>query len=296
MNDEIPLINSADISILMHRDAHFGGLFDIMLEYYLKGGKGVVADFDIERINELARWEKETGENLAPILLTGADAEKVAASRDSYKRLRDLYEVKGDFAKLPKLIADLILSESEEADEEIEALVAMKVVAVTPLIDILRSEEYYDSLFPGYGYAPSLAAKCLGFIGDKRAIITLFESVGTTEGFDEDIAIKALRAIGQPAEIFLLKVLKGKPWNFDNERAATALIAFKDSEEVVSTALQLLQEPEVKKNSTLSTYLALICEGLSKAEDRELFRKISQDKEIPKSLCRDMEAVMKQWV
>ena len=71
------------------------------------------------------------------------------------------------------------------------------------LIDLLRNEDFYDPLFPGYGEAPVLAAKCLGLIGDKRAIISLFEAIGEGDFFNEDIILDALHVIGNPARDFL---------------------------------------------------------------------------------------------
>ncbi len=44
----LPLYDSDDIEVLMHRHAHFGGSFGIMLDYYEKGGKGAV--LEIERV------------------------------------------------------------------------------------------------------------------------------------------------------------------------------------------------------------------------------------------------------
>ena len=38
--ENFPMTYSIDNSILMHRDAHFGGDFGIMLDYYTKGGFG----------------------------------------------------------------------------------------------------------------------------------------------------------------------------------------------------------------------------------------------------------------
>jgi hypothetical protein len=293
--DDFPLYSSIDAEIIMHRDAHFGGQFPLMLEYYAQEGKGVNPDFEIERIHELALLEKQLGQNLAGVVLTGVDAERVASAKEAYKVLRDLYDVENPVSKMPLLIADLILSESEEAEEEVEAIVKTKIMAVSSLIDLIRSEDFHDPLFPGYGKAPALATKCLGLIGDKKAIITLFESIGSGDFFDEDMALKALHAIGEPAKIFLLKVLRGRPINIDNERAAVALIAFKEDPEVSKACLEALKEEKVRADIPLATYLILVCEGLKEEQDRAEFLALMEEAKTPRALRQDFKAVAKVW-
>ena len=115
--EEFGLTDSLDTQILMHRDAHFGGKFEFMIDYYTKGGKGVQPDFELERIQTLADTERRTGQNLSPLFLSGVEAEKVASARAAYKSLRDLYETKKKSSHLPALIADLILSEEGRSRE-----------------------------------------------------------------------------------------------------------------------------------------------------------------------------------
>lgn len=177
--EEFPIAYSIDNAILMHRDAHFGGDFDVMIDYYQKEGRGVCKDFDIERIQQMAHTEKSSGKNLSPLMLSGPEAEKVADARKTYQELREVCENKKATNTVPRLIAELILAENDEIPQAIKAVVAEKTAAVPALIDLLRSEDFYDPLNPGYGEAPALAAKCLGQIGDKRAIISLFEAIGS---------------------------------------------------------------------------------------------------------------------
>lgn len=291
----MPVANAQDNDILMHRDAHFGGKFDVMLEYYVNEGKGVNPDFDLERIHALAKIEKEMKTDLAPLLLSGNDAEKVADAKNAYKKLRQLYEKPRPETKNMRLIADLIVSEEQEPEKEIEAIIQEKGAIVPALMELLKSEEFYDPLFPGYGLAPALAARCLGLIGDKRAIISLFEVMGQGDFFDEDAALAALKAIGAPAKEFLLKVVHGRPLNEDNEKAAIALIAFKDEEDAAKACLEMLKDPQVRKDVPLATYLILACEGLKKAEDREFFQNLSKDAVTPTILAQDIKAVAKIW-
>lgn len=292
---EYPLRDAVDLQIIMHREAHFGGQFEVMLDYYKQGGKGVQPEFEPARIQELSDIEKGLQQNLATLFLSGSDAEKVARSREMYKELRSLYENDKPGSKIPRLIADLILSEEAEAEEEISAISKEKSSAVPALIQLIRSEDLHDPLFPGYGLAPNLAVQCLGQIGDKRAIITLFESIGAGDFFDDNLALDALKAIGEPAKVFLLKVLHGKPLTEDNEKAAIALLAFKDDPEVSATALQLLQDQTVRQDPVLSTYLALACESLKEDSEREAYKALASDPATSKALRLDMETVVKQW-
>lgn len=293
--DGLPVSDEQDTTILQHRDVHFGGNFGVMLDYYMKGGKGVNPEFELSQIQALALMEKETGQNMAAMLLSGAEAERVAEAKEAYKKLRDIYNSKDKNAKYPQLIADLILTEDEEPVKEIEAIVQEKAAIVPLLIDLLRADNFYDPLFPGYGKTPALAAKCLGLIGDKRAIISIFESIGTGDFFDEDMALEALKSIGEPAKQFLLKVVRGKPINEDNERAAIALIKFKDDSEVSQVCFQMLQDKNVLKDLPLSTYLILACEGIPEGKLRDEFKALSDNPDFPKMLKLDIKAVTDSW-
>lgn len=298
MDDEtehFQLADAVDAAILMHRDAHFGGSFPVMIDYYKQEGKGVSPEFALKRVERLAAIEQQTGQNLAATYLTGPDAEKVAQAKEAYKILRSLYESKSP-GRIPLLIADLILTEEFEPENEIAAVVKEKGLAVQALVDLLRADNFYDPLFPGYGFAPSLAAQCLARIGDKRAIIALFEMIGGNDAFDEEIAIKGLALIGLPAKEFLLKVLQGRPINVDNERAAIALIAFKEDEVVAKAALAMTQDPIVRQDIPLMTYLILCCEGLTSKEDIAALKALAQDPKLPKMLRRDIDSVLQQLI
>lgn len=293
--EEFPIAYSIDNLILMHRDAHFGGDFEVMLDYYKKNGRGTSMEFDIERIQEVADTQHAEGKDLAPMLLSGAEAERIAQSRQQYKDLRELCESKNTKNIVPKLIAELILSEDEELPTIIEAVVAEKTAIVPALIELLRSEDFYDPLAPGYGLAPTLAAECLGKIGDKRAIISLFEAIGSGDFFNEDIVLSALKAIGEPAKTFLLRVLHAKPLTGDNDSAAVALIVFKDDPEVSTACLNMLQELDMNKHVALATYLVLDCEGLATEQEQSELLTLAGKPTTPKNIRLDIEAVSKNW-
>lgn len=288
---DLPTNTEQDTLILMHRDAHFGGNFEIMIDYYEKGGKGVRPELELSHILALHRLEMELEQDLAGSILGGAEAERVAKAKNAYKELRDLYDnpqMKGSYALL---IADLILSEELEPESEIAAIVERKGAAIPALIELLKSQDFYDPLFPGYGFAPELAAKCLGLIGDHKAVISLFESIHEGDFFEEETALQALKAIGQPAKDFLLQVLRSRPINQDNERAAIALVSFKQDPEVAEACLELLLDPETRQNLLFSSYLALVCEGLQDAKLQQRLKKLAEDPTTPKDLRKDILAV-----
>lgn len=291
--EEFPIAYSIDNLILMHRDAHFGGDFDVMLDYYKKNGRGISVDFDLERIQEIADTQHAEGKDLSPLMLSGAEAERIAHSRQMYKDLRTICESNKN--SIPKLIAEMILAENEEVQGAIEAVVAEKTAIVPALIDLLRSEDFYDPLAPGYGLAPTLAAECLGKIGDKRAIISLFEAIGSGDFFNEDIILDALKAMGEPAKQFLLKVLHGKPITIDNDQAAIALIEFKEDPEVSAACLKMLQELDMKKHETFATYLVLACEGLNSSNEQMELLALAEKPTTPKSIRQDIAVVAKTW-
>jgi hypothetical protein len=293
---ETPTFGDAqDQVILMHRDAHFGGNFNVMLDYYLKGGKGIAPDISQERIAWLAEEEKRLGHNLAAQLLSAQDAEEIKKARKAYKHLRDLCTLESPKTPYPLLIANLILSEDETPEKEMQAIVQEKKAIVPMLIDLLRSEEMYNPIYPGYGQAPYYAARCLGQIGDERALISLFESIGKGDFFDDDIALNALKSIGEPAKKFLLKVLHGRPINEDNERAAIALLAFKEDLDVAQAFFNLLKQLDLKKDAFLATYLILGSEGLKGSTQQKEFEDFSQQPGIPKDLKNDFNTVLKIW-
>jgi hypothetical protein len=294
--ENFPITTAQDNMVLMHRDAHFGGKFSIMIDYYENEGKGVNKEIDLKQIYRLAELEKQAGQDIAPYLLSGPEAEKVGLSRMAYKRIKDLYEDDTLAAKYPRLLADLILSEEETPEKEIQAVVNEKGKIVPAILEILRSDELLDPLFPGYGHAPALVAKCLGMIGDKRAIIALFEMIGEGEFDDEAVALEGLKNMGQPAKDFLLNVVKVKPYNLDNERAAIALLGFKDDPVVAETCLNLLLQPEVRLNIALASYLTFVCEGLTSQEDQAKFLALASDPAISKSLKQEMLTIAKTFV
>ncbi len=292
-NWEQEITNSQDAEIVMHREAHFGGSFPVMIDYYKKEGKGCSPSIALERIIELAQWEEKTGQNLAETLLSEGDAVKIEKVRDIYKKLREIYEVSSKENPIPLLIADLVLNEDLSPEEIAESFVPYKLSAVPALIDVLRNLDFYDPLFPGYGFAPEYAAASLAKIGDRRAIIALFEAIGDGDFFQDEGVLHALKAIGTPAKEFLLKVLKSRPINEDNEKAAIALESFKGDPEIGFTALELLNDKAVLKDPVFATYLVYLCEELPEKDFKAPLLELSASDHLSKDLVRDIQLVIK---
>lgn len=285
MNNLVP----SDHDILMHRDAHFGGKFEKMLEYYRQGKKGVNPDFEIERILFLHDLERDIGADLSAEGLDDEEKTLVAESIKRYETLRALSHKKN--RTIHALLAELILSDEEKPEKTVEAIVALKGEALKPLVELIRDETSYDPLFPGFGLMPALANEILGLIGDKRAIITLFEEINQGDFFDDEVIFSALKQIGEPSLEFLLKVLHAQPITIDNERAAQALHVFAN-QRAASGSLEMLKTIDMKKHDIFAGYLILNCENLSEEEQIE-FKKL-EDK-IPKNLKFDFAAIIQGW-
>jgi len=296
---EVPHFPIADVvahDVLMHRDVHFGGSFDIMLKYYSTEGNGIHHEFDDGDIEQLRALEKELGFDLAPLILQGHEAEKVSRAKKAYQKLRDVYELRDSPEKhTVRLLADIILSEEEIPSKEIDAIVAEGERMTASLIELLTAEDFYDELFPGYGMAPAFAAMCLGKIGDEKAIRPLFESIGKGDFLVEENIFGALRNLGKPAKEFIVSIVKSVPITVDNERAAMALLQFKDDPAVAVACLEALQGLSMREHPILALHLILACENLVGSEERRSFVGIFESSTTPEHLRVDMNAIIRSW-
>ena len=104
-------------------------------------------------------------------------AQSGVASRQSSKI--DLPRKKSQSPALSRFDSDLILSETEEAEEEVQAVVKEKRGIVPLLSDLLveKVKYFYDPSFQDMAWRHFWLRKCLGLIGDKGAIFSLFESL-----------------------------------------------------------------------------------------------------------------------
>lgn len=290
------LTDEIDHQILMHRDAHFGGDFKVMLDYYsLDTHIGIHPDFDFERIAYLADVEKEIGQDLAPLVLTGVEAESVAHSRRAYEKLKEIYSLEEETNPIPRLLADLVLSEEEEPLQEIEAIVDESERIVPDLLALIKSDEMYDPLFPGYGYAPYLACMCLGKIGAAEAVVPLFEMLSRPIVFDELVILEALYEIGEAAKKFLINVVRSRPLTQDNSNAAFALTVFSNDLKVAVACLEQLQDPIVQDKPLLRVYLLSNCEALKGTNYRDALVKLSEDTQVPSDLRSEVQKLLEEW-
>lgn len=276
----------------MHRDAHFGSNFDIMLEYYRDEGVGVMPDFDIHRIENLQKTEQGLGEDLAVKVLPLPAVEAVNRSKELYKKLREVYEGNN---KIAKLISDLILTEEDPPKSEINALIKEGDGALDALIHLISSSNFFDPLNPGYGRAPMFAARALGKIGNPKAIKPLFSAMGQESFFIDEAIILALKDLHSPAKDFLLKRLIDKPFNNDNEHAAIALSSFPLDNEIAKVALSLLRQEDVLQLENFASYLTCMCEGLQNHRDRLEVKAISERGDLPKMLKNELLMLLRIW-
>lgn len=291
--DEIPLEDALDHNILMHRNVHFAGSFPLMLSYYAGEGKGVMSEFDLERIEYLANMEVASKTDLAEVYLDETEHQEVTRAKEKYALLKEAYD-KETPDTIPCLIADLILSEHETPEQEIAALKNKGKDAVPALIDLLNNKDFYDPLFPGYGYAPAAAARCLGLIGDDRAIAPLFEAMGNEDFFTDEMILDSLSAFGKKAQDFLLKRLLSIPITKDNEHAVIALARFSNPE-VASASLEVLQKIDKKKSPSFATYLVLCCTDLSSPAERAQLKKIAEERGLPPEVREEIESLVRRW-
>lgn len=295
MNDlpSFPLSNEIDHDILMHRDVHFGGNFTVMIDYYQNEGKGTQPSFEIERLEELRLYEEQNHCNLSELLLSHEEKESVQQAKNKYFALRDLYE--NSSSVLAQQIADLILSEDPEAEKEIQALCKTGVSSIPWLIDLLKEDDFFNPLFPGYGMAPGHAAKCLGLMKAAEAVAPLFESLSKADFFTEEAILEALSLIGSPARSFLLHVIQKRPISKDNHNAAIALLSFKDDPSVTDACFSLLQDPALLAMPTFFTYLLLICDSITNPQQREFFLKLYEHPDLLSSLKEELRQILLRW-
>jgi hypothetical protein len=289
----IPLLDAVDLDILMHKEAHFGGSFEVMIDYYNKDGVGVMPDFDEQRINELFTIEKSLGVSLVESLLPLPAKQMVEKSKKLYQELRSAYEQIDQGIAIK--VSDLILTEEELPEKEIQNLVLLGQMAFGPMIHLIESTDFYDPLFPGYGRSPMFAAMVLEKLKDKSAIPHLFAALGQENFFTDDAIIKSLISFGDEAKTFLIKKLTGEPFTKENIYAITALTTLEDDEEVAKVSLVLLEKPAAHKNENFMRYLIFACSGLKHEIDRMKFTQFQSM--IPSNaLKKECGVIIKNWM
>jgi hypothetical protein len=263
-----------------------------MLAYYEEEAKGSYTDFEPKRIRALKEIEEKSQINLADELLDEEEQRQILIAKEKYLSLRDLYNQEED--SLAKALADLILTEDMEAEEEITQVVSYGKEAVDSLIQLIVQDDFYNPLFPGYGMAPAYAAKCLGLLKDPKAIPALFSVIGKVDFVIEEAVIDALRQIGPGAPEFLTKVLLHRPFTKENENAAIALLSFPLNNELAEVFLQALSIAETHQRPQLMSYLILGCEGLTNRQRQEEFKNIVGSFNSAEAI-QESKLILKHW-
>lgn len=291
---DLPLLDEIDLEILMHRDAHFGSNFEIMIPYYENDGIGIMPDFSIERIYALKNIQDALEEDLSAKILPIPAIEEVSKAKFLYKKLREAYTNPDNDISI--LITDLILSEEIEPEKEMKAIIKKGDAMVDPLIHIIDSSHFYNPLFPGYGRVPMFAAACLAQIKNPKAIYHLFQALGEENFYVDEALISALVSFGAPAQEFLIKRVTEKPYTNDNEHAAIVLSAFPPDEKIAKVALSLLEKEDVLKKESLASYLICCSEGLKTHHERQSFFALSKISSLSPLLKNEILAVSKSWI
>jgi hypothetical protein len=286
------LTEEIDHEILKQRDAHFAGDFKVMHDYYREERLRQHPDIELERIEYLAHVEAKLSKNLSNIFLSEEEKREVAAALQAYEALKEVYLDEEKQELFPRLIADLILAEDDEADEEIQQIVAQGSAIVPALIKLIESNEAYNPLFPGYGYAPYLAMVCLGRIKDPAAIAPLFEQLHRDMLFDEQVVLEALKQIGESAKHYLLKQIAFRPITKENTLAAYALTYFSEEEDVAKAAFENLKDPDTAHHTLFATYLIFNLASLQEGSLKKEILAWSAQSQLPPSLQKELKEIL----
>ncbi|MCH1429639.1 MAG: hypothetical protein L7U87_02650 [Chlamydiales bacterium] len=286
---DVPINDYDDVSILMHKDAHFGGSFSVMLEYYNNpDAPGVQEEFSINRIHELQEIEQSKDLNLSDSFLSPQDKALVLRSFQTYAKLKTITEESSNKNSIAYLISELILSEDEYPEKEIENLVKLGNTAVKDLIALIENLDFWNPLFPGYGNAPLFAIEALSAIKDPASLEHIFACVKRADFFAESQIMKAILSFGEDAKEFLVKVLSTVPISEDNTHAALCLQFFKDPK-VSNLCFKLLQSDDLQLDSTFAQHLLLNLENL---DDTESLANWAQEKSLPPQLQEEVRFIL----
>ncbi len=248
----LPLFDETDKLILMHRDVHFSSSFSAMKEYYLnEEARGIVPDIEVERIAFLERVQSGLGKDIASILISGREAEKIAAAKKMYQELSNV----ANTSSLEGKLASALLSERgvEELAEELVSEVKQRPEMLIPLA---CSEFFCDPLFPSYGTGAQLALRLIGKLRYEKAIEPLFYQLGrfTEYSLESDI-LEALFQIGEPVKNLAMKKISSLPITEDNERSALILLKFLPDEEIAALFKRSLELPQIEEHPSFREYL-----------------------------------------
>lgn len=259
IGNALPIFEEDDAAILLHREAHFASNFPLMLHAYEHEERAAVLDVTPEQIKKLMYIEEKLGSNLAPLVLQADDAQKIARIRKLYILLQNALSdtTNPDLA----LLAELILSEEEESEVVAHRIASQVTPSTIPsLIALIEHDLFYDPLWPGYGFAPCIAALVLGSCAKntsktKEIVSSLFSMLQHDSFEVQNASLTALRQIGPAAKDFCIKLLHARPICRNNELAALALCSFSEDPEVSKAIETELQDADAQKHASFSLYL-----------------------------------------
>jgi hypothetical protein len=224
--------------------------------------------------------------DLAPLLLTGALAEKVANSKKMYC---DLGKLAGSDSPLAPIGAMIL---SEDDPKKAAQLVVQHPGITAPLLEVLESPVLIDPLFPGYGKAPIASAYALGLLREKQAIPPLFIMLSSDDFELVSACEHALVQIGKPAQEFLMNIIKGKPITNDHERAASALLSFEQTAELSSFFLKEFEQIDAEKYPQLASLYVLGFQKLD-TEGRAALLHLEKTKPLPSVVRQEIHLLKK---
>lgn len=280
--------------ILMLRESHFGGHFDLMLKSFRQDNFiGNNLNIDIEEIEYLENIEKQLKQNLAPLILSSQEAERIHQARLMYENLKNIYLIKNkDEDKKSRAIADLLLIEFAPFDKEINAIIQLKETIVPELLNILNNPNFYDPIFPGFGEIPKIVVTCLSKINHLQTIPYIFSLLGK-DGFSDDELSYVLSRFNDEARKFFQQILSSLPITKDHTKAAFCLTRFDDLE-TIQFCEQLLYISEYHEDPLLLYYLINIA---TQNPNPRLIRYIQEKifQKLPKNLQKEIDLIVRDW-
>ena len=268
-----------DSEILKHKEAHFSGSFEQMIEYYKLQKIGTLSDINIRRIEHLQHQEQQNHGSLSNEYLSEDDIAEVLEAKKMYKELKEHYQ-NPQKNELLTLIYDLILTEKEYPLDEINAVVKQQNAITKNLIHILQNPNLSNPLFPGYGLAPLNIIRCLKHLKDEKAIPILFETFKRCDYYIENEVIQALIEMKSVSTQFLIQRIKSLPISHDNEHAACILSNFPPKQDISMSAFEVLKTIQIQKNTPLVGYLLLCCGKLKGNKNRETLNKLMKNTKL----------------
>lgn len=254
-----PLMSEEDRWILMYRDVHFSGNFELMLEYFQNGGIGCHPEIDEDDIMRLANFEGRQGCNLSDVCLSEIEQERVEEAQKEYQRLRDLFENPKKEELPARWLVRLIFAEEAHPLKEIAAVVHFYKELKPVLREILLSGKYEDTLSPGYGKAPLRVLRVLFHVKDVECIPLLFSLMQRNDFSFDSAVVRTLVSMGEPARAFLEKVMASKICTLDNENAAIALCSFPSAYSTERLAVETLDKIDWHHHFDFANYLINLC-------------------------------------